>query len=130
MTPDELERLAKNHDNLPRYTTLPDSCYYWTMRNLWDSLKAGHISREDASAEKKHLLRQYQEFKAAYDNMCRVYRQDQDNIRKSEMLRTAVTKADTITEKLQYAVQIVGAMTGDTVFVKTELEKLEKVTNA
>lgn len=129
MTPDELERLAKNHDALPRYTTLPDSCYYWTMRALWDSLKAGRIDREDASAQKKHLLRQYHEFRAAYDNMCRNYREKQDNILRSDLLRSAVSKSDSFTEKLRYAVEAIGVMTGDTVFVKTELAKLEEVLN-
>lgn len=129
MTPDELERLAKNHDDLPRYTTLPDACYYWTMRALWDSLKAGRIDREDASAQKKHLLRQYYEFKAAYDNMCRNYREKQDNILRSDLLRTAVTKTDSLEEKLRFSIEAIGAMTGDKVFVRTELAKLEEVQN-
>ena len=125
MKPDDIERLAKDHEPMPKNTALPDACFYWTMRALYDSLRAGRITRDEAVQEKRHIVRQYMEFKAAFENQCRVFREEQERIRKSELLRTEITKSDSIAEKLRFAVEAIGAMTGDTVFMKTELAKLE-----
>lgn len=130
MQPNDLERLAKNHEPLPKCTTLPDACYYWTMRAVWDSLRSGRLTRDEAIAEKRHLLGQYREFREAYDAMFSARQEKHDNLLRSDLLRSAVTKADSLEEKLRYAVEAIGAMTGDRVFVKMELGKLEEVYNA
>lgn len=125
MKPDEIERLARDHKTLPNSVALPDSCYYWTMRALWDGVRSGRVDRVHAGAQKKLLLRQYMEFRAAYDSVCDGYRWQQDNIRRASTLRNCVMKTNDIREKLRLAVQCIGAMTGDRVFEKTELRKLE-----
>ena len=126
MKPDEIEYLARDHEALPDSVTLPDSCYYWTMRSLWDSVRSGRIDRTQAGAQKKRLLRQYMEFRAAYESVCDGYKRQQDNIRRADTLRTSITKSDDVRDKLRFAVQCIGTMTGDRVFEKTELKKLEE----
>ena len=126
MKPDEIEYLARDHEALLDSATLPDSCYYWTMRALWDSVRSGRVDRAQAGAQKKRLLRQYMEFRAAYESVCDGYKRQQDNIRRADTLRTSITKSDDVREKLRFAVQCIGTMTGDRVFEKTELKKLEE----
>ncbi len=124
MKPNEIERLARDHTALPESMTLPDSCYYWTMRALWDSVRSGRVDRVQAGAQKRRLLRQYMEFRAVYDGVCDGYRRQQDNIRRAGTLRTSITKSDDVRDKLRFAVQCIGTMTGDTVFEKNGVEEV------
>lgn len=125
MTTDEIERMARDEYPLPPYTTLPDACYYETIRTVWERVRTGHLSKDEAHLQKKRLLRQYAEFKAGYDNACAVYRKQQEQIRKIGTLRTAIARAEDLRERLRLAVMAIAVMTGDTVFEQTELAKLD-----
>lgn len=124
MTSDEIERLARDGRPLPQYTTLPDACYYETIRALWDAVRSGRITKEEAHSRKRWMLRQYAEYRAGYDNACAVYRKQQDHIRRSELLRAAISKEDDPQEKLRLCLQCIAVMTGDTVLERVELDKI------
>lgn len=125
MTTDEIEKLARDGKPLPEFTTLPDACYYDAMQMLWERVREG-LHREKAHAEKMKIRRRYVEFKACYDNACAVYREQQNNIRRIGDLRTRITREPDERERLRLAIRAIGAMTGDVVFEKTQIKRLEE----
>lgn len=126
MTTDQIEKLARDRKPLPDFTTLPDACYYESLTALWENFRLGKVSRDDAHKRKMRLIRRYQEFKAAYENCCAVYREQQDNIRKIGGLRTDIAHEQDERERLRLCIRAIAVMTGDRVFLKTELERLEE----
>ena len=127
MTTDEIERLARDKKPLPQYTTLPDECYYEAITSLWEKYRAGNIDRAEAHRRKMRLMRRHAEFKACYERCCAVYREQQDNIRNIGTYRTAIGRAEDVRERLRLAILAISAMTGDRVFEKYELKRLEEV---
>lgn len=130
MTVEEIERLARDNKPLPEFTTLPDACLYEAVAALWATYRNGKIGKDDAHARKMRIIRRYHEFRAAYENCCDVYREQQDNIRKLGTLRTEIAGAEDERERLRLCVQAIGVMTGDKVFQKTELERMEESDHA
>lgn len=124
MTLEEIERLARDNKPLPEFTALPDACYYDAMRMLWERYKKG-LDREQAHAEKMKIHRRYAEFKACYDHVCAVYREQQENIRKLGDLRTRIAREPDARERLRLCIQAIALMTGDRVFERVELRRLE-----
>ena len=125
MTAEEIEKLARDRKPLPEFVTLPDCCYYESIAALWENYRLGKIGKDDAHARKMRLIRRYQEFKAVYENCCAVYRQQQDSIRKLGTLRTEIARAEDERERLRLCIQAIAVLTGDKVFLKTELERTE-----
>lgn len=128
MTSDEIERLARDGRPLPQYTTLPDACYYETIRALWDAVRSGRITKEEAHDRKRRMLRQYAEYRAGYDNACSMYRRQQEQIRRSERLRILIAKAESTEEKLRYSLQLIALLTGDAVLEQAEINRMEGIT--
>lgn len=127
MTTDEIEMLARDRKPLPEHTTLPESCLYETMAGLWDAYRAQHLDRTQAHAAKMRILRQFAEFSAAYRKYCEAFREQQDNIRRIGTLRTAIARETDERERLRLCIRAIGAMTGDRVFEKTEMERVEVI---
>ena len=125
MTAAEIEKLARDRMQLSENSTLPESCLYETLAGLWDAYRAQRVDREQAHASKMRILRQFAEFSAAYDKYCETFREQQDNIRRIGTLRTAIAREPDERERLRLCIQAIGAMTGDRVFEKTEMERLE-----
>ena len=126
MTLEEIERLARDNKPLPEFTNLPDACLYETLSALWATYRNGKIDKDTAHSRKLRIIRRYKEFTAAYDTFCAVYREQQDNIRKIGTLRTDIARETDERERLRLCIQAISVMTGDRVFQKTELERLEE----
>ena len=129
MTVEEIERLARDNKPLPEFTTLPDACLYETLSALWAMYRNGKIDKDTAHSRKMRIIRRYKEFAAAYDTCCAVYREQQDNIRRLGTLRTEIAREPDERERLRLCIQAIAVMTGDRVFQKTELERLEENQN-
>ncbi len=99
--------------------------YFAQLRDIYYAFKFEGLSKDDAETRKKTILHQYQDEKNTYDNYFRFVKDWNSNILKSDVLRCQISKSSDIVEKLRLAVKCIGAMTGDTVFTRTELEKLE-----
>jgi len=99
--------------------------YFSELRNIYYAFKFEGLSRSDAETRKKNILRQYQEEKNNYDYYFRFVRDWNSNNIKSDLIRSQISKSSDLVEKLKLAVECIGALTGDTVFTRTELEKLE-----
>lgn len=125
MTLEEIERLARDNKPLPEFTNLPDACLYESLSALWSNYRNGKIDKDTAHSSKMRIIRRYKEFTAAYDTFCAVYREQQDNIRKIGTLRTEIAREPDERERLRLCIQAIAVMTGDKVFLKTELERME-----
>lgn len=130
MTMNEIERLARDSRPLPERTPLPDLCCYEAAAALWMLYRQGAVTREEAHRRKCALAARHAEWSAAVEMVQRLYAQQQDNIRRCGLLRSQIAKTAGRDEKLRLCIEAIGAMTGDTVFVKTENEKLEKEENS
>lgn len=126
MTLEEIERLARDNKPLPEFTNLPDACLYETLSALWATYRNGKIDKDSAHSRKMRIIRRYKEFAAAYDTCCAVYREQQDNIRKLGTLRTEIAREPDERERLRLCIQAIAVMSGDKVFQKVELERLEE----
>ena len=126
MTLEEIERLARDNKPLPEFTNLPDACLYETLSALWATYRNGKIDKDTAHSRKMRIIRKYREFSAAYDAYCAFFREQQDNIRALGTLRTEIARESDERERLRLCIQAISVMTGDKVFRKTELERLEE----
>jgi hypothetical protein len=129
MTLEEIERLARDNKPLPEFTTLPDVCLYETLSALWATYRNDKLDKDTAHSRKMRIIRRYKEFAAAYDTCCAVYRERQDNIRALGTLRTDIHREEDLTARLRLCIRAISAMTGDKVFEKTELDRLEEPYN-
>ena len=127
---ESLERLAKNHEPCPEDASLPEQCFYWTMRAIYDSYRAKKVSKDEAKEAKRRAIRARDAMASALSRALEAYRWQQDNIRHIGGLRTAIAREEDERERLCLAICAIGAMTGDTVFVKTELRRLEEQDHA
>lgn len=74
---------------------------------------------------KLEFLRDYQEAVRSVEQARAICREWQDNIRKIGSLRTLITREPDERERLRLCIQAIAVMTGDKVFQKTELQRLE-----
>jgi len=100
--------------------------YFSELRQIYYAFKFEGLSKPDAEKQKIKLFRQYQDEKQSYDKYHQFVKDWNEAIRKSELLRSQISKSSDITEKLKLAVECIGALTGDTVFTRTETEKLNQ----
>ena len=128
MTLDDLEMLAMQHKALPEFTPLPETCFYWTMRTLHDSVRDGKLNRDAARAEKARAIRRYNEFKALYTESRELFKERQKCIRLAETMMNDMVKECDALKAAEMAFEVIGIMTGDTVFVKAMREKWKEAT--
>ena len=100
--------------------------YFSELRQIYYAFKFEGLSQSDAEKLKIKLFRQYQSEKNTYDNYFQFVKNWNSNIIKSELLRSQIAKTSDIVEKYQLAVECIGALTGDTVFTRTELENQKR----
>lgn len=123
MTAEEIETLARDSKPMPNCTTLPDACLYEAMAALWWNYRSNRIGREEAHERKMRLLRRYAEYSAAYDNSCKVYREQQDAIRTAGTLLSDIEKAGNVQEVAELSVRLIGTLTGDGSFAERQMKK-------
>lgn len=78
---------------------------------------------------KLELLRDYHDAVRIVEQAKAAYREQQDNIRKIGGLRTDIAHEQDERERLRLCIRAIAVMTGDRVFLKTELERLEENRN-
>ena len=110
-----------NYSNFPA----PEYKYFSELRKVYQAFKFEGLSQEDAECQKKSLLIDYHKYLENFDYCRSVWGKYQDNIRVSEMLMTKIEKSHDIQEIAETAVRVVGLMTHDESFIKTNLAKLE-----
>ena len=99
--------------------------YFSELRKIYYAFKFEGLSKEEASRKKQILLRRYHEAVSEHEKYCEVFREYQENIIKSEMLRTAIQKSADIKEIALLACKCISLMTGDEVFYRLQKQKME-----
>ena len=122
----ELELMARDHKQYPETTSLPDQCYYWTMRSIYDCYRAKKASVDEARAAKRQAVIQYARFSDALGIAEKSNAEREKNIRHIGSLRGDLHKAETLAEKYRIALKAISAMTGESVTEKVEIEWMEK----
>ena len=109
------------------YTDFPpvEYLYFAELRVIYYAFKFEDLRKSEAERRKKKLYSRYENEKHKADLAKQAIREWNDCIRKSDQLRSWISKSSDIVEKYRLAVQCIGAMTGDDVFTRTEIEKLE-----
>lgn len=99
--------------------------YFAELRKIYYAFKFEDLGKSEAEQRKKKLYSRYENEKHKADLAKQAIREWNDCIRKSDLLRSEIEKSSDPVEKYRLAVQCISAMTGDEVFTRTEIEKLE-----
>lgn len=84
------------------------------------------LSKPNAAARERLLLKEYQQAKQTASRSLEVYREYQANIKRLDSLRIEINKADTLEGKLRAALEIVGIVTGDVNFANRNLKGIDE----
>lgn len=120
MTTDEIERMARDRKPMPTPSKLHEQCYYWTMTGIWAELRSKRIDAHAAGEAKRHALRAFAEFAAAYDVYCEYYAKRLEAVRRIGNARTRILQAETDSEKLRIALEALSVATGDETICKSD----------
>ena len=110
---EELEKLAREHKPCPDGANPADVCYYWTIRNVYDAVRAKKLTIDEAKKAKAQAIRQHGEFGDAYSKYFDTVREWNENIRKTDILRADLAKSESVFDALSIAAEIIKATTGD-----------------
>ena len=120
---EELEKLARDHKQCPNGANPADVCYYWTIRNIYDAVRAKKLTIDEAKNAKAQAIRQHGEFSDAYNKYFGTVREWNENIRKTDGLRADLAKSESVSDVLMITAEIIRAMTGD-VTVISEVRRI------
>lgn len=126
--PEDFRRLERlTYDGTLDYSDFPppEYKYFSELRKIYHAFKFEGLSQEVAERQKKSLLIEYRKYLKNFTNDVRTYRNYQDNIKISEMLKTEIQKSGDLYDIASTAVKAVGLMTHDESFIKDNLKKLE-----
>lgn len=99
--------------------------YFSELRKIYYAFKFEGLSQETAERQKKALLIEYQRYLETFENARKTYADWQSNIKVSEMLMTEIQKSYDVKQIAVSAIKIIGLLTCDEVFIKTNLAKFE-----
>lgn len=119
----DIEKLAKGHNPIKETASHADLCYYWTIRNIYDAVRAKKLTIDEAKKAKEQAIRQHGEFSDAYSKYFGTVREWNENIRKTDGLRADLAKSESVTDALMISAEIIKAMTGD-VTVISDVERI------
>lgn len=100
--------------------------YFDRLKMIYQEYKAGDIPKEEAEAQERLLLREYQQSKQTAARSFEVYREYQANIKRLDGLRIEINKAQTVEGKLRAALEIVGIVTGDGDFMRRNMKGIDE----
>ena len=83
------------------------------------------MTKSEAEAQERLLLREYQQSKQTAARSLEVYREYQANIKRLDSLRIEINKAHTVEGKLRAALEIVGIVTWDGDFTNRNLKGID-----
>ena len=127
--PDEFKRLERQaYNGTLDVSDFPPAeyKYFSELRKIYYAFKFEGLSKEEASRKKQILLGRYHEAVSEHEKYCEVYKEYQENIIKSEMLRTAIQKSADIKEIALLACKCISLMTSDEVFYRLQKQKMEE----
>lgn len=126
--PEDFRRLERlTYDGTLDYSDFPppEYKYFAELRKIYHAFKSDGLSQEIAERQKKSLLIEYHRYLENFTHAVQTYKNYQDNIKISEMLKTEIQKSGDLYDIASKAVKAVGLMTHDESFIKDNLKKLE-----
>ena len=114
----EIEDLAAENKPMPNNMLLEDQSTFLALRSLYSSWRGGHVGREQAQEERRRLKIAYEKRKELLSFYADSYKYNQDNIRRSEGIRTRLL-SDMAAGKdvLSDALKCIGHMRNDVAFI-------------
>lgn len=119
---EELDKIAISNMAIEKTIPLADYGYCMKMRELYNDYRKGLITLESCKKRKEEIIEEYQRCSSCLD----VHKKYQENIMKSEILRTEINKSSDIVETLLKSLECISLMTGDETFYKINAEKVDK----
>lgn len=119
-----LERLT--YDGTLDYSDFPppEYRYFAELRKVYHAFKFEELTKDNAEKQKAVLLCRYREDLLEHENRLEVYRKYQENVRKSELLQSAVNKSHNVAEIAILACQAISLMTNEPTFAKIQEKKI------
>lgn len=121
----DLERAAKDHKEAPEHASPADLCYYWTMRGVYDSLRAKILTKDDAKTAKRQAVAAHEQFAAALGNAMEAHKERERAIKVIGSTRTALHSEKTLERKYRIALHGLSAVSGESITEKMEVKWLE-----
>lgn len=97
--------------------------YFDKLRIVYLRYKFDNMPKAEAAESKRLLLKEYKLSKDKAAQSFKVCRKYQNNIKKFELLKTAINKAGSAQDKLTPALEIIGMITDDDIFMRINLEE-------
>jgi len=118
----ELKRQC--YDGTIEYEDFPadEYKYFDRLRITYLKYKFSGMPKTEAAKQERLLLCEYEQSKERDSRSLKVYQEYQKNIKRFEMLKIAIRKADDPMIKLSYALEIIGIITGDDSFMRINLK--------
>lgn len=123
MSIEEIEKLANRGEKMPEFSSLADVCLYQALANLYARYRDRKIDIEQASAEKVQIVRAYKLTSTEFKRYSGVYRNYQENIRKSESALNELEKSETTADIVYNALKAIECMTGEKSLINRTLKK-------
>ncbi len=120
----KLERQA--YDGTIDVTKFPPAeyRYFSELKKLYYAFKFERLPKEEASREKRILLKLYKEAISEYENRLNVSRQYQEHIRIAELNLSKIEKSHDVYEIALLACESLGAMMGEDTFYNRQKQKI------
>lgn len=118
----ELKRQC--YDGTIEYEDFPadEYKYFDRLRIIYLKYKFSGMPKDEAVQLERYLLREYEQSKERDSRSLKVYQEYQKNIKRFEMLKIAIRKADDPMKKLAVALEIIDVVTGDDSFMRDVLK--------
>lgn len=113
MNLDEIDTLAKKGELPKDNFTAADSCYFWTMKNIYSLFAMRKISVDQARNEKSKARQRHEEHTRDKQLAFETYKQMQDNIKITDGIRVNLAKCNDISEYVHLLAKAVSLLTGD-----------------
>lgn len=122
MTLQEIEQAARKQTDMPKGLTPPDMFLFLALRNIYTYFHMGKLTKEKGSQEKQKVMQEYANLQRWYI----LFYKQSETIRLSEEIRQKINKSTNITEITALALECIGLMTGDEVFLKSNIGKVKQ----
>lgn len=122
----ELDNIANSGEAISYNLPLMDYGYCCKMRSLYNEYKSGKMNIADCETQKQQLVKEYNGLSAELQRHVEMYREYQENIKKSDIIRSEIAKSDDIREIAELAVKAISFMTGDTVVYSQFAERFKR----
>lgn len=120
----KLERQA--YEGTVEVAPLPPAAYKYfaELRAVYYAFRFEGMPKEDAENRKRLLLKAYQRDVADLHRAREIFAEYQENVKKSELCRTEIEKAEDAVTIAVRACEIIEALTGETGFAERQKRKI------